>query len=166
MNLALLIWSIIANFKNIVKRKLKDQFLQNWTEQVNTSSMGINYRIFKTQFTFENYLSTLPQSLKKAMVKFRTCNNNLPVNRSRYYDIPRYERLCQFCNSGDIGDEYHYLLVCKHMPVLQERQLLVKRYFYTNPNTLKFSQLLNISKITALKKLAKFMKFIIDTLNV
>ena len=100
------------------------------------------------------------------MIKFRTCNNNLPVNRARYFNVPRSERLCTLCNCNDIGDEYHYLLVCKHRPILQERQLLVKRYYYTNPNTFKLNKLLNISNSIALKKLAKFMKFINETLNI
>ena len=117
----------VQKFKDIVKQKLRDQFLQSWSEQLNTSNMCMNYRIFKTEFRFEKYLLSLPHALRKVMIKFRICNNNLPVNRSRYFNIPRKDRVCTLCDCNDIGDEYHYLLVCRHRPISQERQLCIKR---------------------------------------
>ena len=50
----------VCKFKNIVKQKLKDQFLQGWIEQLNASSMCVNYRIFKSELRFEEYLLILP----------------------------------------------------------------------------------------------------------
>lgn len=41
---------------------------------------------------------------------FRTSNAKLPIERGRWYDIPRENRLCTICNCIEIGDEFHYLL--------------------------------------------------------
>ena len=41
--------------------------------------------------------------------------------------------------SKELGAEFHYMLVCDHFK--QQRQNYIKRYYYQNPNTLKFKQL-------------------------
>ncbi len=37
-----------------LKQKLKDQYLQEWLGEINTSPKGLCYRIFNTEFKFEN----------------------------------------------------------------------------------------------------------------
>ena len=46
------------------------------------------------------------------MCKFRLSNHILPIEKLRYSNIKRDERLCPICNIKEIGDEYHYLLKC------------------------------------------------------
>ena len=41
--------------KQSIKQKLLDQFLQDWNSSVHNSSKAFNYRIFKTDFKFEEY---------------------------------------------------------------------------------------------------------------
>ena len=43
------------------------------------------------------------------------------------------------------------MLVCDHYK--QQRQAYIKRYYYQNPNTLKFKQSVNTENIVDLKKL-------------
>ena len=45
------IWSI--------KLRLQDQFKQDWYSLIEHSPKALNYRIFKENFEFENYLSIL-----------------------------------------------------------------------------------------------------------
>ena len=154
----------VNQFKKVVKQNLKDQFLQMWSESVNTSRMTVNYRMFKYDLRMENYLLSLPESLRKPFLKFRTCNNNLPVNKARYLDIPRSERLCVLCDSNDIGDEFHYLFVCNYPPIDNERTKFIKRYYYVNPNVYKMQKLFE-SKGVTLIKLAKFLKNLLEYLK-
>ena len=57
------------------------------------SDNGINYKIFTT--------------------KFRTCNHRLPMEVSRYDNIPRLERTC-IC-SGKFGDEFPFIYAPVHI---------------------------------------------------
>ena len=43
-----------------VEQKLKDQFFQEWSEYMNSTSKGLCYRIFKTELKIEKYISILP----------------------------------------------------------------------------------------------------------
>ena len=149
----------VNQFKRIVKQKLKDQFFQMWSESIHSSSMTVNYRIYKHDLKLESYHLKLPETLWKSFLKFRTCNNNLPVNKARYLDIPRNERLCTLCNSNDIGDEFHYLFICKSQQINLERTKYLKQFYITNPNAYKMDKLFN-SKGVSLIKLAKFTKII------
>ena len=37
---------------------------------------------------------------------------NYPIEKGRFLDIKRYERVCQLCNKNEIEDEFHYFLNC------------------------------------------------------
>ena len=42
------------------EQKLKDQFFQEWSETMNSTSKALCYRIFKTELKIEKYISILP----------------------------------------------------------------------------------------------------------
>ena len=64
------VWSIQGQginslwLKRTIKQNVKDQFVQEWQNSVFNSSKCSNYRIFKTEFKFENYLVDLPTKLR------------------------------------------------------------------------------------------------------
>jgi hypothetical protein len=43
----------------VIKQRLEDQFLQNWDSLVQNSPKSINYKTFKTEFKYEEYLKFL-----------------------------------------------------------------------------------------------------------
>ena len=47
-------------FKLAVSRKLNDQYLQEWSSLVDSSSSGNNYKLFKETFGYSRYFSILP----------------------------------------------------------------------------------------------------------
>ena len=47
------------------------------------------------------------------------------------------ERLCTLCNSGQIGDKFHFILECKSLENLRKNYLC--KYYYQNPNIIKFN---------------------------
>ena len=73
-----------------------------------------------------------------------------------------HERLCTYCND-DIGDEFHFLLVCKQFH--ESRTKFIKSYYYRHPNILKFEQLMNATNLNELKKLCIFIYLIMKTVN-
>jgi hypothetical protein len=149
-------------FKDLVKNRLQDQFVQTWLSEINNNEIYYNYRMFKDSFNFEKYLSVLPANLANIVTKFRTLNHKLPVQKGRTLGIPRHERVCHKCSSGDLGDEFHFLFVCPYFT--NERKQLLHNYYFIRPNTIKYQQLFASAKKSTLLKLFKFTKLIMNSM--
>ena len=144
--------------KTVIKQRLTDQFIQNWNSTVQNSSKAINYRIFKTQFEFEEYFNILDHKDAISFCRFRTTNNKLPIETGRWRNIVRENRLCTLCNDQEIGDEYHYIFKCNFFS--NERKQCIKPYFINRHNTIKFFELMCSKRKQVLKKMCKFIKLI------
>ena len=101
----------------------------------------------------EHYLKTL--SPKTIFVKFRTANHHLPGETGRWHGKSISERVCTICNSGQIGDEFHFILKCKSLENLRKNYLC--KYYYQNPNNIKFNELMSIPTKKMLGKLCFFV---------
>ena len=98
-----------ASFKNKIKTRLAYQSKQEWQNKVNKTERCLNYRLFKKDFNFENYFNILPLPLAKYVCKFRCSSHKLPIEKGRFLNIERNERICNICNKKELGDEFHYL---------------------------------------------------------
>ena len=176
-----------------LKRKLQDQYIQEWSILSNTASSGINYRLIRTNFECSRYFKLLPDNLSQKMSAFRTRNHRLPVEVGRWVGTPfririvywwnaemtithqeLQERKCQCCNNvlqerkcqccnNDFGDEFHYVLKCDLF--IDERKQYIKQYYYRNPNKIKDNELMNTTNVPKLKKLATFVCKILNTVR-
>jgi len=144
-----------------LERKLKDICIQNWSSDVFNNSLCTNYRIFKTEPGTEVYLRILDTNNRIYLSKFRCGNHYLPISKTRY--AAQNSNLCTLCNTQDIGDEYHYILICSHFT--KERSEYIKKYYYNKPNVLKFSVLFNSRDVKEIYNLAKFVKHIMTTFS-
>ena len=106
---------------------------------------------------FEKYLINLPDALKYIVCKFRTVNHKLPKETGRYTRIPRNVRVCKICNSGQLGDEFHFRLECPALKELGNKFLPAD--IYKRPNVINFGRILNIKNKITLVNVAKFIKF-------
>ena len=143
-------------FKEKTKRCLKDQYLQSWYSHVDTDDICFSYRMFKNSFGQEPYISLLPYDCVIALIKFRTTNNALPVNKLRFNRIVRNERLCTKCDLQEVGDEFHYLFVCPYFLNVRNN-CLTSRYFRIRPNVYKFNLLFSTKNKKQLIKLKHFV---------
>jgi hypothetical protein len=152
----------LNNAHKLVKQTLTDQFLQTWSNSVMESSKGINYRIFKDNISFEDYMKILPSDLRISLFHYRTGNHRLPIETSRWAQnyIPFEHRRCMYCDSNDPPDEYHYLIKC---PIFcTQRKKYIPKRFLTRPNILKFRELLNNKSYYLLRNIAIFVKEIMN----
>ena len=101
------------------------------------------------------------------LCKLRCRDHQLPVNNTRFASTSRSEMLCMFCDTGDIGDEFHYVFSCKYF--IEQRKECLGFQMKTNPNMLMLE---NIFQTKSIYKLAKFASIIIkhfqankDTIN-
>ena len=143
---------------NTIMQQLKDQYLQEWQNEIWRNRKCIFYRIIKVNHGFEGYLKKLSFLQRRALCKFRTGNHRLPIAESRYKNT-LIDTPCNLCNSGDICDEYHVLLKCKYFE--EKRKLFIKRYYYVRPSTLKLCALFNGTP-KQLSNVAKFVNFIMS----
>ena len=92
-------------FNLAISQKLHDQFIQNWSSLVQTSSSGVNYRLFKDSFGCSDYVNLLSNYHSKSLLAFRTRNRRLPVELGRWNGTPLNKRICHLCQK-DIRGEY------------------------------------------------------------
>ena len=143
--------------KAFVKQKLTDEFIQSWFSQIEASSRGEFYGLFKTCFGLEKYLTKLSPNERENITKLRCCNVKIPVEVERWYGIPKEERICTLCAKHK-GTEFHYLFVCDFELVKIIREKHIKEYYYKNSSLMKMKGLLFYCNIKILKNLSMFIQ--------
>ena len=150
------------HFKSQIFRDLEFLQLCQWETDVYNHRRCKCYRMFKDNFStfmFENYLN-LNFFQRMSLTKFRCGSNRLPVHAHRY-SLNDADKICPLCDTGDIGDEYHYIFLCKYFN--RDRITFIDSYFYIRPNTLKFKELFQTENIETQIKLVQFVVKIMQT---
>ena len=61
------------------------------------------YARYKHDFEIENYLDFITEkNYKCALTQFRSSSHDLAIERGRYENLNRNERICKFCNSNSV----------------------------------------------------------------
>ena len=158
------IWEHPENFSdewvvNSVEMKLKDMERQTWHAELERNVLCSNYKVFKDEHKTEKYISDLDTPDRINLTKYRCGSHRLPVATERYSGQENLHP-CALCDNNDVGDEYHYVLIC---PVFRDvRGKYIKAYYYRRPSCLKFNQLFNTKSLKELKNLAKFVKCVMS----
>ena len=140
-----------------IKKTLQDQFIQTWYADIEKSSRGEFYGIFKTEFYLEPYLIRLSDFHSYWFCKFRTNNIKIPIETGRWENIPKENRICKLCYDG-IGDEFHYLFLCKDYNVELLRKKYVPLYFSKCPTKFKMKGLLSLCHTELITNISKFIR--------
>ena len=149
--------------KHVVKNILEAQFVSQWHSIMDDSSKCDYYRNFKISFEYERYLDLVPSNVYKFILKFRTCNHKLPIEIGRYANIERYLRICRYCTTNTVGDEYHYLFECTHPDIVIARSLYLPHYYQANICVNKYFHLMqNLNTKHVIDYLSKFVRIIFD----
>ena len=108
-----------------MKLRSKDQFIQKWISNKNNHKFSVSecYKSFETSFQMEHYLSLMSGHNKVLFTKPGFNLLKFPVVTGRYEGVLYDERHCTFFNANLIGNEFHYLLVCKKFQDLRERYI-------------------------------------------
>jgi hypothetical protein len=64
--------------KCVIKQRLEDHFLQNWNSLVKNSPKAVNYKTFKTEFKYEEYLNILEIKDAILLCRFKQQIINFP----------------------------------------------------------------------------------------
>ena len=79
---------IKLQFKHISQ----DQCIQSWLSDMNNSSRGQCYCMFKNEFKLELYLLKLSQVNFTWLCKLRTCNTKIPIETGKWVNIPQEKK--------------------------------------------------------------------------
>ena len=131
-------------FSKICKTKIKELFLQQW----NAHLMGLNidhpqssklrfYKLFKTNFTREPYLTEI-SNFHLRMDKFRCSDHKLEIEVGRHKkNIDPKNRVCRFRKNA-VETEEHFLRFCRNYINLRTR------YFRGTNTFLERREILNV----------------------
>ena len=147
-------------FKTKAKNNLRQWYEHSWRNDVQNSSKCIFYKEFKQELKIEKYLLILDHPDRINLTKFRLSNHKLPVEIGRHNNIIRKERLCEFCDKNDIGDEYHYFFSCSKF--MQEINKLIPKNCIKHPSVKGFCDLLATNSSNTMRKLATMCKIIMS----
>ena len=95
--------------------------------------------------------------------KLRMGSHRFPCERGRWQGLDLSERKCLLCSRQEIGDEFHYLLICPFLN--SERKRIIEKHYYSNSNILKFKALMNCTDGNRLKDLCVFAKVLIKNVQ-
>ena len=123
-------------------------------KQCSRKSVCCNYHLFKKKFYFEEFLTYLSSTLRQRVLTFRLSNHRLPIQQGRSLGISR--------DSGELGDEFHYLLNCSNENVKRNRTKYADKYYTHHPNVPKFCSLMNMTSKSKNVKLARFISCIFE----
>ena len=154
------------NLKSVyieLKQRLIDCFVQKWNGDKRNRSVLVLYNSFKHEYKYETYMDVLPTTLRCYMSRIRMSSHSLRINTGRYTinRIDRNERYCQYCNTHDIEDEFHFIIKCPQYTNL--RRKYISSYYFIRPSVFKF---VNLMKSTNTKELINLARFIKESLDV
>ena len=140
----------------IIKQRLRDQFVQTWSASLQTMSKLECYLRYKQTFEFEKYLHTvMNDKLRQNLTAFRLVSHRLEIETGRHNNIPREQRLCRICNMKQPESEYHFLLVC---PAYHDLRLkYFPRSYISWPNLQKFENLMKNKSSKILNNISRFI---------
>ena len=116
-------------FMSVLKQRLKDNFVQNWSWRLDNSSRALFYRSIAS-FKIQPYLEYINIcKFSQSFSKLRMSSHRLQIEAGRWArpnSIPLNERKCSFCQV--IEDEFHFVLVCQLYSDLRKKKYILNYY--------------------------------------
>ena len=121
-------------FLTAFKQRIGDTYLQTWNQNINNNRKSILYKEIPP-YVYLRHIKIIKHRI--ALTHFRTRNDRLFVETGSWgsQTVPYEERHCAHCNSRDIEDEYHFLLICTRYSELRNKYIL--KYYRCRPSVYK-----------------------------
>ena len=101
------------------------------------------YKLFKVNLIYEEYLDLVPHNLRCFITRLRISAHSLHIHTERFgvNRLPRHEWLCLNCNVQYVEDVYHFVCSCPKYRTI--RLKYINRYYYVRPSVYRFYDLLS-----------------------
>ena len=91
-----------------IKKSCCNEFIQFWKCEKSTQNKLTFYNNAKTEFGYEEYLSTLPQNIRCHVTRLRISAHTLKIEKGRYNtkcgNDRLLEKVCNFCTEKRVAD--------------------------------------------------------------
>ena len=88
-------------------------------------------KLFFKQYKQETYLKINNNKLRRNLTNIRISTHNLATDRLRNFLINWLERICKLCDTGEVGTELYYTMICKNVKIVEFREQL-ENWIHTN----------------------------------
>ena len=107
------------SFTSLTKHATREALIQShqiqWTNNLNHCPKALSYKTYKSQITYENYLSLIAsRSHRRILSKLRLSDHCLAIEKGRHFKPPleREKRFCKSCQNT-VENETHFILSCQ-----------------------------------------------------
>ena len=116
---------------------LRETFVNNWKHNLERRDLSIAkghselelYSRVKRVFGREKYVDLIWNSkARSAVTKIRISAHHFPIERGRYQNIERNDRVCTICDQNVMGNESHYVMFCSNKLMVEEREIFFEIY--------------------------------------
>ena len=147
-----------------ISESMMNQFIQT-SDRCMFTERKLNYfSMFKEDFGVSKYIECIPKrSQYTLMAKCRLGVLDLEIEKGRWENKPREERLCQVCPFSEIEDEAHFMFSCGAYE--QQRATFLQKIDQFLPNFQKLpdrKKYITIMKSTDSKVVAEVGKFLLQ----
>ena len=143
-------------FLSLFTQRLKDCYLQHWYSNMETCSKLHIYRFIKTTYDQERYLDVLNlRKFRHSYAQFRTGVHDLEIERGRYRNVPRNERICKVCSDNKVEDEFHFILQC--VAYSDIRTCFIPSRYYIRPSIHNLHNLLASRNDSTIRNIAQYI---------
>jgi len=97
----------VKSWKKLVRHSIHNYATMLWKQDMEKKPKLRTYIKFKTQLCYEPYLDDV-DNRKYLLLRLRVGTNNLAIERDRWKNKVKSQRLCLICN--EVEDESHFLL--------------------------------------------------------
>ena len=107
----------IKKISKITSKREKDIFEQLVLQEIAAKMEKMEGKLvffgqLKQKFGLEKYLSIQNEKNRKIITQIRLSAHKLQIELGRHQKVPKSERICLNCRSGEIESEYHFIAKC------------------------------------------------------
>ena len=108
-----------------IVNNIRDQFINNWYNSIQTFSKLDFYKDLKSDFKWEPYLDTIHSfNSRRSTSRIRCSSHRLHIETGRYTNVNRQDRICRFCfqtySISTVESEAHILNTCPRGTTIRE----------------------------------------------
>ena len=119
-------------FLHELKQRLNDWFILE-AHSFFESSLKCNlYTYLNKSFQLQPYLrKSISEIQTQYISKYRLFVHQLELERGRFFNIDRSEKICTHCSLGNVEDDPNFILICPFYERIREKH--IKKYYYKKP---------------------------------
>jgi len=101
-------------FMELIKARLQSKYCEIWAGDVNTLSKLELYKTIKPSIGVEHYVKAfyLTTQQRRYIAMCRGGILLFEIEKGRWSNKPRKQRICKQCDNGEVEDIYHFILHC------------------------------------------------------